>query len=42
MGSDLSILREDGEVEVVVVVSDGDFSSAVDANTDRIVRDAWK
>ena len=38
----LSILSEDGEVEVVVVVCDSDLSGEVDAHTDGIVRDAWK
>ena len=35
----LPVLREDGEVEVVVVVGDGDLTGAVDANADWVVGD---
>lgn len=37
----LSLLREDGEVEVVVVVSDGDFAGSVDANSNWVVGDTF-
>ena len=40
-GYELSILREDGEVEVVVVVCDRDLPRPVDPNPDRIVCDPW-
>ncbi len=36
----LSVLREDGEVEVVVVVSDSNLASCIDADPDGIVGDA--
>ena len=36
---ELTILAEDSQVEVVVVVSDGDLSSSVDADSNRIVCD---
>jgi hypothetical protein len=36
----LPVLAEDGEVEVVVVVRDGDLSGRVDADADGIVGDA--
>ncbi len=39
--SDLSILGEDSEIEVVVVVGDGHLASGIDANTDRVVGDPW-
>ncbi len=39
--SDLSILREDSEIEVVVVVGDGHLASGIDANADRVVGDPW-
>ena len=35
----LAVLAEHGQVEVVVVVSDGDFSCRVNANTNRVVGD---
>ena len=35
----LAVLAEHGQVEVVVVVSDGDFSSCVNADTNRVVGD---
>ena len=35
----LAVLAEHGQVEVVVVVSDGDFSSRVNADTNRVVGD---
>ena len=40
-GYELAILGEDGEVEVVVVVRNGDLPRPVDANPDRVVRDSW-
>ena len=40
-GYELSILREDGEVEVVVVVRNRDLPRPVDPNSDRVVRDPW-
>ena len=40
-GYELSILREDGEVEVVVVVRNRDLPRPVDPNPDRIVCDPW-
>ena len=39
-GDELAVLREDGQVEVVVVVSDGDLPGSVDADTDGVVGDA--
>ena len=39
---ELSVLREDRKIEVVVVVGDCDFSSGVDSNTDRVVGDACR
>jgi len=36
-GYELAILREDGEIEVVVVVGDGDLASPVDAHSNRVV-----
>jgi len=39
---ELAVLREDGQVEVVVVVGDRDLAGCVDANADWIVGDAWK
>ena len=39
-GDELSVLREDGQVEVVVVVSDGDLPRRVDADSDGVVGDA--
>ena len=36
---ELTILAEDSQVEVVVVVSDGDLSCSVDAHSNRIVCD---
>ena len=36
----LSILREDGQVEVVVVVGDGNLTVGVDPDTDGIVGNA--
>ena len=39
-GDELAVLREDGQVEVVVVVSDGDLPGRVDADTDGVVGDA--
>ena len=41
-GDELSVLREDGQVEVVVVVSDGDLPRGVDTNSNGIVGDACK
>lgn len=38
---ELTILREDSQVEVVVVISDGNFSCSVDANTNWIVCNSW-
>ena len=38
----LTVLGEDSQVEVVVVVSDGDLPGSVDPNSNRIVGDAWK
>ena len=38
--NELSILRENGEIEVVVVVGDKDFSVGIDADADGIVGDA--
>ena len=37
---ELTILGEDGEVEVVVIVRDGDLPRTVDAHPDGIVGDA--
>ena len=39
---ELSVLREDGKIEVIVVVGDCDFPSSVDSNTDRVVGDACR
>ena len=36
----LPILREDGQVEVVVVVGDGNLPVGVDPDPDRVVGDA--
>ena len=36
----MAVLREDGQVEVVVVVSDGDLPGRVDADPDGVVGDA--
>merc|ERR1719278_591780 len=36
-GYELTILREDGEIEVVVVVGDGDLAGPVDAHSNRVV-----
>lgn len=41
-GDELTILGEDGEVEVVVIVRNGDFPRSVDAHADRVIRDAYK
>ena len=38
----LTVLGEDSQVEVVVVVSDGDLPGSVDPNTNGIVGDACK
>jgi len=38
---ELTVLREDGQVEVVVIVRDGDLSRSVDPHSDRIVRDPF-
>ena len=38
----LTVLGEDSQVEVVVVVSDGDLPGRVDTNSNRIVGDACK
>ena len=40
-GYELAILREDGEIEVVVVVGDGDLASPVDAHSNRVVCYPW-
>ena len=37
----MAILREDGEIEVVVVVGDGDLASPVDAHSNRVVCYPW-
>lgn len=39
-GHELSVLREYGQVEVVVVVGDQDLARQVDADADRVVGDA--
>ena len=39
---ELAVLREDGQVEVVVVVGNRDLAGCVDADADRVVGDAWK
>ena len=39
---ELAVLREDGQVEVVVVVGDRDLAGCVDADADRVIGDAWK
>uniref|UniRef100_A0A182J7N4 Uncharacterized protein n=1 Tax=Anopheles atroparvus TaxID=41427 RepID=A0A182J7N4_ANOAO len=39
-GHQLAVLREDGQVEVVVIVRDQDLAAGVDADTDRVVGDA--
>ena len=41
-GYELAILWEDREVEVVVVVRNGDLPGTVDANADRVVCDPWR
>ncbi len=41
-GEELAVLREDGQVEVVVVVGDRDLAGCVDADADGVVSDAWK
>ena len=39
-GDELAVLREDGQVEVVVVVSDGNLPGRVNADSDGVVGDA--
>ncbi len=38
---ELTVLREDGQVEVVVIVRDRDLSRSVDPHSDRIVGDPF-
>ena len=40
-GYELTILGEDGEVEVVMVVRNRDLPSSVDPNPNRVVCDPW-
>ena len=39
--SNLSILWENGEIEVVVVVRDGHLTGGIDADSDWVVGDPW-
>ena len=38
----LAVLAEHGQVEVVVVVGDGDLPRGVNADTDRVVGNPWQ
>ena len=40
-GDELAVLAEHRQVEVVVVISDGDLARSVDSDTNRVVGDSW-
>lgn len=37
----VAVLREDGEIEIVVIIRDSDFTRRIDPNSNRIVGDAF-